>query len=227
MNKWLQRWQGMAAREQWLTYGVAVAVLGMLYLLLVGDPLAARVASQKAAVQLANGRVAEAQSGIADLQARLAADPNIPYRSALLAASASREELIRQIDTSTAELVTPEKMKAVLESLLQAQQGLSLMGMRSFSEPVQLPDASQPVAIPGQAVEAPAPLPATLYRHGLVLQLEGGYFDLLQYLQAVQQSGWKLNWDSLDYEVGEAGPSRAQISLKLFTLSRKAGWVGV
>jgi hypothetical protein len=70
-------------------------------------------------------------------------------------------------------------------------------------------------------------LPTVLYRHGLVLQLEGGYFDLLQYLQAVHASGWKLNWDSLDYRVGEAGPGRAKISLKLFTLSRKAGWVGV
>ena len=224
MNKWLQRWQGMAAREQWLTYGVGLALLGMLYLLLIGDPLAARVASKESAIQLAKGRSAEAASGIADLQAKLDADPNSPYRSALLVASASREELIRQIDQDTAELITPEKMKAVLESLLQAQQGLSLMGMQSFSEPVQLAQAVSP-ATPG--VEAPAPASATLYRHGLILELEGGYFDLLQYLNAVQQSGWKLNWDSLDYQVGEAGPSRARISLKLFTLSRKAGWVGV
>lgn len=221
MNKWLQRWQGLAAREQWLTYCVGLALLGMGYLLLIGDPLSGRVAARQSATQLAQGRADEAASGLADLQARLAADPNIPYRSALLAASASREELIRQIDSGTAELVTPEKMKAVLESLLKAQQGLRLMGMQSFSEPVQLPSAAEP------ASETPVPAAVTLYRHGLLLELEGGYFDLLQYLGAVQQSGWKLNWDSLDYQVGEAGPSRAKISLKLFTLSRKAGWVGV
>jgi MSHA biogenesis protein MshJ len=66
-----------------------------------------------------------------------------------------------------------------------------------------------------------------LYRHGLRLQLQGGYFDLLSYLQAIQGSGWMLNWDSLDYRVGKAGPGQAQISLKLYTLSRQAGWVGV
>lgn len=220
MNKWLQRWQALAPREQWLTYGVAVAVLGMLYLLSIGDPLAAKVARQEAAVRMAQARSAEAAAGLADLQARLAADPNIPYRSALLATVASREELIQQIDTGTAELVTPEQMKTVLQSLLQVQQGLSLLAMQSFSEPVQLPGADKP----GEKAVAS---PVTLYRHGLVLNLEGGYFDLLSYLQAVQNSGWKLNWDSLDYEVGEAGPGRAQISLKLFTLSRKAGWVGV
>ena len=220
MNRWLQRWQGMAPREQWLTYGVGIALLGMLYLLLLGDPLAAKVARAEAAVSLAEGRRAEAAAGLAELQARLAADPNIPYRSALLAASANRDELIQQIDNGTAELVTPEKMKALLQSLLQVQQGLSLVAMQSFSEPVQL---AEDAATADPAVAAPV----TLYRHGLVLQMEGGYFDLLSYLQAVQNSGWKLNWDSLDYVVGEAGPGRAQISLKLFTLSHKAGWVGV
>lgn len=224
MNNWLQRWQGMAPREQWLTYAVGLVLLGMLYLLLLGDPLSAKLARQQAAIKLAEGRGAEAAAGLAELQARLAADPNIPYRSALLAASASREELLRQIDSGTAELVTPAKMKAVLQSLLRAQQGLSLVGMQSFSEPVQL--AQDDAAAPTGASAATAPV-AVLYRHGLVLQLEGGYFDLLQYLQAVQASGWKLNWDSLDYRVGEAGPGRAQISLKLFTLSREAGWVGV
>src|SRR5690606_19541297 len=138
MNNWLQRWQGMAPREQWLTYAVGLVLLGMFYLLLLGDPLSAKLARQQAAIKLAEGRGAEAAAGLAELQARLAADPNIPYRSALLAASASREELLRQIDSGTAELVTPAKMKAVLQSLLRAQQGLSLVGMQSFSEPVQL-----------------------------------------------------------------------------------------
>ena len=142
---------------------------------------------------------------------------------ALLAASADREALLRQIDEGTAALITPEKMKSVLQSLLQAQQGLSLTGMQSFSEPVRLAEASAATSAGATKTE----LPTVLYRHGLVLQLEGGYFDLLQYLQAVHASGWKLNWDSLDYRVGEAGPGRAKISLKLFTLSRKAGWVGV
>ncbi|HJE29851.1 MAG TPA: MSHA biogenesis protein MshJ, partial [Pseudomonas nitrititolerans] len=59
------------------------------------------------------------------------------------------------------------------------------------------------------------------------LTLEGGYFELLTYLNAIQASGWRLHWDSLDYEVGEAGAGRARIILDLHTLSRDAGWVGV
>jgi len=43
----------------------------------------------------------------------------------------------------------------------------------------------------------------------------------------VQNSGWRLHWDSLDYHIDEAGPDKARITLELHTLSREAGWVGV
>lgn len=224
MNKWLLRWQGLAPREQWLGYGIALVLTGVLYLLLLGDPLAARLAKQKANYQLTEARRLEAESGIATLQAQLAADPNLQYRSALLAAAASREELIRQIDENTAALVSPEKMKAVLEDLLRAQPRLRLVGLNSFSEPVQLPGVASAA---GAVDAAPSAAPVTLYRHGVRLQLEGGYFDLLAYLQAIQATEWSLNWDSLDYQVGDGGPARAKISLQLYTLSRQAGWVGV
>ncbi len=227
MNKWLARWQGMAPREQWLGYGIALVLTGVVYLLLLGDPLAARVAKQTTNYKLAEARRLEAESGIATLQAQLAADPGMQYRSALLAAAASREELIRQIDAHTDALITPEKMKALLEDLLRAQPGLRLVGLNSFSEPVQLPAAAPAASATGATAPAAATQPVTLYRHGVRLQLEGGYFDLLAYLQAIQGSAWSLNWDSLDYQVGEAGPARASISLQLYTLSRHAGWVGV
>ena len=225
MNKWLLRWQGMAPREQWLGYCIALVLTGVVYLLLLGDPLAARVAKQTASYKLAEARRLEAESAIATLQAQLAADPGMQYRSALLAAAANREELIRQIDEHTDALITPGKMKALLEDLLRAQPRLRLVALNSFSEPVQLP--ATVAAAAGTAASAPAAEPVTLYRHGVRLQLEGGYFDLLAYLQAIQGSAWLLNWDSLDYQVGEAGPARASISLQLYTLSRHAGWVGV
>ena len=225
MNKWLQRWFAMAPRERWLAYVVGLCVVGMLYMLLIGDVLSQRLAKQNSSWQLAEESRLNAENGLLELQARLAADPNLQYRSALLAASASREELIRQIDQHTAELVTPQKMQTVLQELLRKQPQLRVVGMASFSEPVELASV-EPQTPPASDQEAAAPA-VTLYRHGLQLQLEGGYFDLLTYLQAVQASGWQLNWDSLDYQVSEAGPSKATIRLKLYTLSRHAGWVGV
>lgn len=219
MNNWMERWQALAPRERWLMYGVGLGLIGMLYVLLVADPLSLRRAQQQSALANIEAREQVALAGLAELQARLAADPNLQYRSALLGAAANRAELLARIDTSTASLISPQQMQALLEELLRKQPQLRLHGLESFSEPVQLAASS--------AGEEAGPAPVVLYRHGLRLSLQGGYFDLLNYLQAVQASGWQLHWDSLDYEVGEEGHGQAQIRLKLYTLSRQAGWVGV
>jgi MSHA biogenesis protein MshJ len=222
VNKLFQRWLLLEPREQWLSYAVALAVVGMLYMLLLGDPLTLRVAKQEALTKTAVLSQQAAQVGLADLQAKLAVDPNAPYRSALLTAQASGEQLIGEIDHDTAGLLPPAKMRAVLQELLRAQPKLRLLGLQSFSEPLQLATAESDKT---PAVAAKAPV--TLYRHGLKISLQGGYFDLLLYLQAIQASGWKLHWDSLDYQVGSDGPAQAKINLVLYTLSREAGWIGV
>lgn len=222
MNNLLQRWLLLAPREQWLTYAGAVALVAMLYMLLLGDPLSQRVAQHKAQTQAAVARQQAAQVGLAELQARLAADPNLPYRSALLAAQANAEQLLGEIDRDTAGLMPAAKMRGVLEELLRTQPQLRLLALHSFSEPLQLPG----VATADKSADA-AEAPLLLYRHGLKLSLEGGYFDLLNYLQAIQASGWRLHWESLDYQVGKQAGAPASITLVLYTLSRDAGWIGV
>ncbi len=233
MNNLLQRWLLLAPREQWLTYAGAVALVGMLYMLLLGDPLTQRSAQQQSVQRSAEARQQAAQVGLADLQAQLAADPNLPYRSALLAAQAGGEQLIGEIDRDTAGLMPAAKMRGVLEELLRSQANLRLLSLHSFSEPLQLPavasasaSATAPAPAPGSPASA-GEAPLTLYKQGLKLSLEGGYFDLLSYLQAIQASGWRLHWDSIDYQVGKEAGAPATITLVLYTLSREAGWIGV
>lgn len=221
MNKLFQRWQALAPREQWLTYGVGLALLIMLYMMLVAEPLALRVSAEANRQQLAQARRIEAENSAQEIQAKLAADPNLSYRQALAAARITQDQALQRIDAETSALVSPAKMKALLQELLNNQTKLKLVALESSSAPLAVPAAV--VANPA-ATETP---PLVFYRHGLRLTLEGGYFDLVTYLKAIQASGWRLHWDSLNYEVGEGGADRARITLDLHTLSRDAGWVGV
>lgn len=221
MNKWLQRWQAFAPREQWLCFAVGLGLVVMLYMMLVADPLAARIAAEQNRQRLAESRQLEADSTLREIQAKLAADPNLTYRQALRSAQANRTRILQRIDEETRALISPAKMKVLLQDLLRTQDKLKLIELESSSTPLTLPGNVQTDA------EQRKTAPLTFYRHGLRLMLEGGYFELLTYLNAIQASGWRLHWDSLDYEVGEAGAGRARIILDLHTLSRDAGWVGV
>ncbi|PFG52124.1 MSHA biogenesis protein MshJ [Marinobacter sp. LV10R520-4] len=229
-----QRWQAFAPREQWLAYGVGVGVVGLLYMQLLADPWALRLDQQKSAYSSVEARSAQNTDALAELAAALAADPNLSYNNALSLAAASHAQLLEQIDQHTRELVSPQQMRALLTDLLHAQPGLQLVSLENFSEAVQLPPTpvaegtpTNPATSPGSPVPAAAPASeVSLYRHGMRLKLEGNYFDLLRYLQTIQNTAWKLNWESLHYQVGEAGPGKAQISLQLYTLSRHAESLG-
>lgn len=221
MNKLIAYWRGLAPREQWLAYAVGLALLIMLYVLAIAEPLSNRLATQHQRQQAAQARQLEAESSLFDIQARLAADPNLTYRQALQAVQANHDQLLQRIDLETSTLVSPAKMKVLLQDLLRNQNQLKLIALESSSAPLALPGATA-----AQSPEHKAP-PIVFYRHGLRLTLEGGYFALVSYLDAIQGSGWRLHWDSLDYEVDESGASRARIILELHTLSRDAGWVGV
>ncbi|MEB0039937.1 MULTISPECIES: type II secretion system protein GspM [unclassified Pseudomonas] len=222
-EQWLARWQILSPREQWLAYGAGMALCAILYVMALGNSMATAAAKQTTEYQASEARGYEAVTALGKLRAALEADPNIPYNRALLLASTNSANLLAQIDHNTSELISPDKMRAVLRDLLKAQPGLQLLSMESSSAPVELP-STDPVA---KAKAKTAPNVVVLYRHGVQLKLEGGYFDLLHYLQSIQGTEWKLNWDSLEYRVGDDGAAHAQISLELYTLSRYAGWVGV
>lgn len=233
MNALLQRWQAMAPREQWLAGLVGLLLPALAWLSLGHEPLAQRVRQLDTARLAAESRALEARTARAELLALAAVDPDQAVRQALLAAQALREQQLEQLATGTAALIDPPRMRQVLQDLLQQRPGLRLLGLESFSAPLELP-AAAPVAaakdaVTGTTTAAAAPL---LYRHGMRLTLEGSYFELRDYLRGIEQQGRgtdgrRLFWERLDYQVGEAGPGRARITLELYTLSREAGWVGV
>src|SRR5690606_17237524 len=121
MNKWLQRWQAFAPREQWLCFAVGLGLVVMLYMMLVADPLAARIAAEQNRQRLAESRQLEADSTLREIQAKLAADPNLTYRQALRSAQANRTRILQRIDEETRALISPAKMKVLLQDLLRTQ----------------------------------------------------------------------------------------------------------
>ena len=223
MNELWQRWRLLAPREQWLVYATGLVVVLMAYVLLWADPQGLRLQHSRQAQQADVQRIEQAEAELAALQARAAADPNLAYRQALQQSEAQAGELQARIASDTAGLASPAQMQQVLRELLQARPQLRVLALQSFSEPLDLP---QDNTLPADdAAQSPAALPLQLYRHGVRLTLEGGYFELLGYLQAVRGSQVRLYWQSLDYQVQETGSAR--IVLLLYTLSREQGWLGV
>lgn len=128
-----------------------------------------------------------------------------------------------EVRVYTSDLVDPQQMRLVLEDLLRRQSGLKLVSATNLpARPVLDDDADDtPAASQGtRATQEPR-----LYRHTLVLKLEGSYLDCLAYLQAIERLPWHIYWSRLEFATDEY--PRNAIVLELRTLSLDEEWIGV
>lgn len=127
-------------------------------------------------------------------------------------------------------LVGPDAMRDLLDRLLARHGEVRVRAMRSLGRSDLLAPgaaataAAPPAAASGSATGA-APTDGGLYRHGLELVLEGGYADLLAYLQAMEALPQRVLWGAVNLKV-EQHP-RSVLTLRVYTLSRDRAWLEI
>lgn len=128
-------------------------------------------------------------------------------------------------------LVGPDRMVELLEHWLARHGEVRVRAMRSLGRsdllgaaaPAPTPAANATNAAPAvRSADTPTP---TLYRHGVELELEGGFADLLGYLQAMESLPQRVLWGSVHLKV-EQHP-RSVLTLRVYTLSRDRHWLEI
>jgi MSHA biogenesis protein MshJ len=150
------------------------------------------------------------------------------------------ETALRQHEDS---LVGPDQMIGLLDHLLARHGEVRVRALRSLGRSDLLGPAGQaaasaaalPAAGPASATlvagavgAAGAATPdthASLYRHGVELVLEGGYADLLSYLQAMEALPQRVLWGSVSLKV-EQHP-KSVLTLRVYTISRERHWLEI
>jgi len=89
-------------------------------------------------------------------------------------------------------------------------------------QPEETPDDSSGL---DDSEETDTSLEAGVYKHATALKINGGYFQVLDYLQTLESLPWRFYWDWMSYSVVEY-PS-AEIEIRVYTLSAEEGLLGV
>ena len=147
-------------------------------------------------------------------QARIAGeeDPNQAVRVRIERAIAEQGRLDGNIEELAGNLVTPNSMTRLLTSMLSAQAGLKLARVENLA-----PETARAVGSDNTA--------APVYKHRLIIELEGDYLSLIAYLVRLENFPERFFWDRLTFIQTEWPVAR--ISLQLHTLSTAEGFVGV
>lgn len=219
-----KRIDALSLRERAILFLSIAAVLAALFDSLVLSPVSARA-------KLRHDAQAQQASDVAQLRelfvaaSRNAADPARPQQEQLEAAQADRSRLDAAL-RSTAAVHDGEGLSAVLQRLLARQPGLVLERLVLLDDtPVAVAprDPAQPAAsnAPPPAATPVTPrkspdMPAMSWQ-GVELQVQGGYGDLLRYLQALERELPGLRWGGLHLGTAD-GDEAPRLTARLYLL---------
>jgi MSHA biogenesis protein MshJ len=129
-------------------------------------------------------------------------------------ASGVHREKEAQLQTTTVELIDPEKMFQLLNQLIYRDSKLKLLSLKRREVKPAIPVAE------GEEAGQPG-----IYRHVLEIEFAGKYLDILSYMETLEALDWKLLWDEIEI-VSDEHPV-VTFKLVISTLSTRKEWVGI
>lgn len=207
---------------------VALAVSGWLLWSLLYAPAASETAALERRLATAESRL---QTLMLREQTAIRAsrdDPDMAARQRITRALQDQDQTRERIELLAGNLVAPATMTRLLTAILDDSTTLRLLRVENrppqalraagSGEVINMPDAPD-------ATGAMDAIDAEVYRHSLLLELEGDYLGLIAYLRRVETLGVVFFWDRLHFVQTEWPLGR--VTLELHTLSAEEGFVGV
>jgi MSHA biogenesis protein MshJ len=125
-------------------------------------------------------------------------------------------ESLKTMDTDlvrvTAGLVPPKEMSRLIEQMLLKNRGLQVMRVESIP--------ATPLLEGGAGVTG-----TMVYKHGMHVEVKGGYLEILRYLKSLEALPWKVFWGKATLKTEKYPDSR--VSLVIYTLSTHEAWIGL
>ncbi len=140
-----------------------------------------------------------------------ASDPDVRNRERAAVLRAEIADLDGRIAEEQRRFTTPQRMRDVLEEMLQREKRLRLIDLKTL--PVADMSASQ------------AQGERRVFRHGVELTLAGSYLDLHAYLAALEGLSTQLYWGRAEMSVAQYPV--ATLKLTVYTLSFDQAWLVV
>lgn len=153
-------------------------------------------------------------------------DPDSALKSKLAELKSRHTALQSQIDRQASDLVSADKMSAVLERMLANNARLQLIEVKTLPRTAigAANEAGSARPSPGQAPAAAGDPPA-MYRHGVEISMRGGYLDLLAYLKEIESLPVRMFWESVS--LSAAAYPAVTMRLVVYTISLEKVWLTV
>ncbi|AMK78857.1 MULTISPECIES: hypothetical protein [Methylomonas] len=204
------RFARLSRREKLLVAGTAILTLWGVWDAVFYQPLNKQqqmVIAEIGAVQ----KQLDAQQQIAKrLEEAGRKDMNSDARQQLNQLQQSVNGLKQQLGQGGKKFVPAQSMATALRDMLKQHGNLKLLKLET---------------LPASGFGNNEQEPIWVYRHTMVITLQGDYFSTLNYLKALETLPWRIHWDSIAYQVKDY--PLAETRIQVYTLSFEQDLLGV
>lgn len=223
LQKYAEAIDAMPLRERAMFFGAVALVLMTLLQVFLVNPVLSRRNQLSAQIAQQDDETKAIQAQIQTLVRTNVSDQDALNRDRLKSLREQIAQLDRQFEQQQKQFVAPEKMAAMLESMIGKNRKLQLISLRNLPGTGLSPAAGAPtVAARGPARPNGA---REVFRHTVELSVSGSYFDLLDYLAALERMPQRVFWEG--FELSTAQYPQSVLKLTIYTLSLEKSWLTV
>ena len=217
------RFAALHQREKSLIAGaLGVLILFGGYNFWIEPALLRKATAEKLVVQY-NTDITNLGAQVAALQVQLK-DPDAANRAAVADYQKRFADLGRQLSEYDKVLVPPENMAVLLQALLGHHRGLELVSLKTLTPLPAVAAQSDKAGVKAAEPEKVAVSDAeNIYKHGVEIKVSGGYQDVLNYVNEMENSQQHLLLGKIDFVVAKY--PRVELTLTVYSLSLDRTWL--
>lgn len=216
----IKRIDAFNKRERMMLLGASIVCLYMLWDSVLLHPLQEEKTNYTNTIVSLNKQISDVETQVNNIIQQSQIDPDKANNTTLAKLKQDIATFDKKLNDATLGLISPKQMPGVLEDILGKSKNIKLVRMDSIAAVSMMKQLG---------VESAEPITesvsAGIFRHGLLIEVEGSYLDTLSLLQALEKLEWKLYWDSIEFKT-QKYPD-AKVVIKVYTLSLDKGWIGV
>jgi MSHA biogenesis protein MshJ len=214
----LKHWRKLSLRERVIAVLASVSVVVMIWNQAVYSPYQDDIRVLEQELQQTDKKIADMERQFQQQLEATRHDPNREIRSRLVEYQAESTRLDSLLEQTSVQIMKPQAMADMLKDMLQKQTAMKFISLENqparpeFTEQLDPQNSNN-----GDAI--------TIYRHSVVLKMQGSYRDTLAYLKQLESLPWRFYWQGIEIESKDYPD--ALITLEVYTLGFGKGLVGV
>lgn len=221
-EQWMVKLEALQSRERIMIAAAVLVVLWAVFDSLLLTPMLSKQSLYRQEIAANQTDVTNFQQQTQQIIQASRIDPDAGNKQHLAQLQAQLAEKDATLNAMQQELIAPERMPRVLESVLLRDKSVKLVSLTT------MPVGSLMEGVDVTAVDGKTTAPAAdfgIYKHGFEVRLEGGYLDLMRYAAGLEASPWHVLWGGMTLDA--TSYPKSTMTLTLYTLSLETTWLSI